>query len=78
MKEGIVKLSSYSKDVPTNARALVEKTRKNIISGRDHPFTGEILAQNGQILYKKGQIIPDQDLARMNFYVKGVIGKIPQ
>ena len=78
LKEGIVKLSSYSKDVPTNVRTLVEKTRKNIIAGRDHPFTGKILAQNGKILYKKGQIIPDKDLARMNFYVKGVIGKIPQ
>lgn len=78
LKEGIVELASFHKDVPSDVRSLVNKTKKNIISGKSHPFTGEIKDQKGKVLYKKGETIADGDLAGMNYYVQGVVGKIPQ
>ena len=78
LKEKAVYLSSFHKKVPESVRSLVKKTEANIIRGKDHPFTGVIRDQNGKVLYKKGEVISDKDLSGMNFYVEGVIGKIPK
>ena len=78
LKEGIVELSSFHKDVPSSLRSLVNKAQKDIISGKNHPFAGEIKDQTGKVLYKKGETIADGDLAGMNYYVQGVVGKIPK
>ena len=78
LKDRAVYLSSFHKKVPKSVRSLVKKTEANIISGKDHPFTGEIRDQQGKVLYKKGQVISDKELATMNFYVEGVIGKLPK
>lgn len=78
LKEKIVELSDFHKDVPKSVRSLVKKTEAKIIQGKFHPFSGVIKDQNGEVLYKKGEVIADKDLAGMNFYVEGVVGKIPQ
>ena len=76
LKEKAVYLSSFHKKVPRKVRSLVKETEKNIIRGKDHPFTGVIRDQNGKVLYKKGEVISDKDLSGMSFYVEGVIGKM--
>ncbi len=78
LKERAVYLSSFNKKVPRSVRSLVKKTQKNIISGKNHPFAGVIKDQTGKVLYKKGQVISDKELGGMNFYVEGVIGKLPK
>ena len=77
LKEGVVELSNFNSTVPKSVQRLVKKTEKSIINGKFHPFTGEIKDQSGKVIYKKGQVIPDKELQGMNFYIEGVVGKIP-
>lgn len=78
LKEGMVELAPFHKDVPSKVRSLVKKTNQDIINGKFHPFSGVIKDQKGKVLYKKGEVIADKDLAGMNYYVEGVVGKIPK
>ena len=60
-----------------NLSALWLRKQKQILSA-ERIITGVIRDQNGKVLYKKGEVISDKDLSGMNFYVEGVIGKIPK
>ena len=77
LKEKMVELSDYNKAIPKSVVSLVEKTKKDIIAGRFHPFTGVVKDQSGKVIFKKGQVPDDKDIDAMNFYVEGVVGKIP-
>lgn len=77
-KEGMVKLAPYNKAIPANIVALAEETRKGIVSGKIHPFAGEIKDQAGKVRVKAGTNADDGLMAGMNFYVQGIEGTIPK
>ena len=77
-KSGIVKLAPYSKHLPADVVAMAEKARKGIMDGSVHAFQGPIKDQSGKIVVKAGERASDGMLAKMNFYVEGVEGKIPK
>jgi basic membrane protein A and related proteins len=77
VKEGSIDLVSISEKVPADARAEVEKIKADLKAGTFHPWTGPIGDQTGKELLKKGQVADDAFLLGVNFYVKGVEGKVP-
>ena len=40
-------------------------------------FSGPVIKQDGTIVVKKGEVMPDKDINSINFYVKGITEKLP-
>lgn len=73
---GMAKLAPLNKAIPTDVVKEVEELTAEIAAGKMHPFTGPINNQAGEVVAKKGEIIPDQALLGMDYYVEGVEGKL--
>lgn len=70
---GVVELSTYSDLVSEEARVLVEKAKKDILSGKD-VFSGVIYDNKGVQRCDEGENISDEILLKkMDWYVDGVI-----
>ena len=72
LKEGMVSLAPYGPAVPAEVAAAADAVKAEIIAGTRHPFTGPIMDQSGAERVGSGLIVPDADLAKMDWYVKGV------
>ena len=72
MKEGAVKMSPYNKAVPDNVRAAADKIVAGYMDGSYDVFTGPIADQSGAAKVEKGQAMPLDKLAVIDWYVKGV------
>jgi len=77
MKEGMIKLAPLNPAVPKDVADLVASLSKDIIAGKLHPFTGPIKDNAGKEQLAAGKTMDDDSLAKMNFYVEGVQGKLP-
>ncbi len=74
--ENAVKMAPYT-NMPDDVKAMAEATEKKIAGGWN-PFTGPIDKQDGTPWLKDGEVAKDGTLLGMNFYVKGVDGKMPK
>ena len=54
----------------------IKTLRTEIAEGTFHPFSGPIYKQDGSKVIGKGERLSDKDLLSMNYFVKGVQGKI--
>ncbi|MEO8296522.1 MAG: BMP family ABC transporter substrate-binding protein [Burkholderiales bacterium] len=77
VKEGAIDIVSVSDKVPAEVKDKIEKAKAGLKDGSLHPWTGPITDQAGKELLAKGTVADDKFLSGVNFYVKGVEGKIP-
>jgi simple sugar transport system substrate-binding protein len=77
MKDGMIKVEAFSASVPKNVVDEVEARAAAIKAGDFHPFTGPIASSEGKEIAAKGVVLTDEQLGRMDFYVQGVVGKVP-
>ncbi len=77
MKEGAIDLVSIADDVPADIKAKVQGIKDGLKDGSFVIWKGPILGQDGKEVLKKDQVADDAFLGGINFYVKGVEGKIP-
>jgi simple sugar transport system substrate-binding protein len=77
VKEGAIDLVSISQKVPAEVQAQVEKVKAGLKDGSFQPWTGPIADQSGKELLKKAEKADDKFLRGINFYIKGVDGKVP-
>ncbi len=75
---GMVAFPEYSADVPEDVKAAAEVIREGIVDGTLHPFQGPILDQAGTEILASGEVLDDQALLGMNYYVQGVQGDLPK
>ncbi len=78
IKEGMIKLAPFGPAVPASLRQLVGEREKAIAAGTLHPFQGPVKDQSGKVRIAKGKTMSDGDLLGMNWYVEGVVGKLPK
>lgn len=78
IKDGMIKIAPISPLVPINTKDLVMQTQAMIASGEAHPFMGPIKNQEGAEVAKAGQVLTDEQLLNMNYYVAGVQGQLPK
>jgi basic membrane protein A and related proteins len=71
-KEGTVVISPYNKNVPADVVALADEVRAGYLAGTFNIFTGPISDQDGAEKVAAGVVMPDGDLAILDWYVKGV------
>jgi simple sugar transport system substrate-binding protein len=74
----MVKMAPYGDAVPADVRQLADEVKQSIVDGTFHPFQGPIKNQKGELVVKAGEVISDQDLLGLNWYVEGVEGSIPK
>jgi basic membrane protein A len=77
MNDGMIKVEAFNESVPKEIVELVNAKAAAIKAGEFHPFTGPIRSNDGRDIAAKGAVLTDEQLGRMDFYVEGVVGKVP-
>jgi basic membrane protein A and related proteins len=72
IKEGAVVMAPYNKSVPANVVAAAEKIVSGYKDGTYDVFTGPIMDQTGKEMVAKGEKMPLDKLAVIDWYVKGI------
>jgi len=78
MQEGVTEIAPYGPMVPEDARKYVDKRKQEIIDGAFKVFTGPLYDQNGKLMVKEGEELPDGDKLSIQWFVEGVVGTIPK
>jgi simple sugar transport system substrate-binding protein len=77
VKEGAIDIVSISDKVPAELKDKVEKVKAGLKDGSLVIWKGPIMGANGKEVLKKDEVADDKFLGGINFYVKGVEGKVP-
>ena len=77
VKEGAIDIVSIAEDVPAEIKTKVEEIKKGLADGTYQIWKGPIVGQDGKEVVAKDTVADDKFLGGVNFYVKGVEGKIP-
>ncbi|WPG39329.1 BMP family ABC transporter substrate-binding protein [Variovorax sp. EBFNA2] len=77
VKEGAIDIVSIAEDVPAETKAKVDEIKKGLKDGSFSIWKGPIVGQDGKELIAKDAVADDKFLSGVNFYVKGVEGKVP-
>jgi basic membrane protein A len=77
VKEGAIDIVSLSADVPAEAKTKVDAIKAGLKDGSFAVFKGPLVAQDGKEVLAKDVVADDKFLGGINFYVKGVEGKVP-
>jgi len=77
MKEGMIELPPLNPAVPPELAKLFNERQAEILAGRFHPFAGVVKDQSGAVKVPSGQVISENELWSMKWYVEGVEGKLP-
>ena len=77
VKEGAIDLVSIAEDVPAEIKAKVESVKAGLKDGSFSIWKGPIAGQDGKPVVAEGSVADDKFLSGVNFYVKGVEGKVP-
>jgi basic membrane protein A and related proteins len=77
VKEGAIDLVSIAEDVPAETKAKIDEVKAGLKAGTFSIWKGPILGQDGKEILAKDAVADDKFLGGVNFYVKGVEGKVP-
>ncbi len=77
VKEGAIDMVSVAADVPEATKQKVDAIRAGLKDGSHVIWKGPIVGQDGKEVLAKDAVADDKFLGGINFYIKGVEGKIP-
>ena len=77
LKAGMIKMAPLGPGVSEPAKAGYAKLEAAIKAGKAHPFAGPVVDQDGKVRVAAGKVISDEDLEKMDYFVKGVASKMP-
>jgi simple sugar transport system substrate-binding protein len=77
VKEGLNDLIKINDQVPAEAKAKVEEIKAGLKAGTFEVFTGPILDNTGKEVLAAGQVGDQAWRDKVNFFVKGVEGRVP-
>jgi simple sugar transport system substrate-binding protein len=77
VKEGAIDIVTIADDVPAETKAKVEEVKKGLKDGTFSIWKGPIVDNTGKEQIAKDTVADDKFISGMNFYVKGVEGKVP-
>jgi simple sugar transport system substrate-binding protein len=77
VKEGAIDIVSIAEDVPADTKAKVEEVKKGLADGSFVIWKGPLKDSAGKEVLAKDAVADDKFLSGINFYVKGVEGKVP-
>ncbi len=77
VKEGAIDIVSIAEDVPAETKAKVAEVKKGLADGSFVIWKGPITDNTGKVQLAKDAVADDKFLGGLNFFVKGVEGKVP-
>ncbi len=77
VKEGAIDIVSISDKVPAEVKAKVEAVKAGLKDGSFVIWKGPIMSNDGKVMIAAGTNADDKFLGGINFFVKGVEGKVP-
>ncbi len=77
MDKGVVDIAPIGAMVPASLKSLVAAKRSAIIAGKFNEFAGPIRDQSGAVRVPAGSALSDSAQLSMNWFVQGVVGKVP-
>src|SRR5450830_507165 len=77
VKEGAIDIVSIAEDVPAETKAKIEEVKKGLSDGSFSIWKGPIIDNTGKVQVAKDTVADDKFLGGLNFFVKGVEGKVP-
>jgi len=75
--EGMIRLAPMNKVIPQQLQDRVHDMESQLVAGTLHPFAGPVIGQDGKTIVPAGQNMTDEQLNQMNYYLEGVVSKIP-
>ena len=77
VKEGAIDIVSIAEDVPAETKAKIAEVKKGLTDGSFVIWKGPITDNTGKVQVAKDAVADDKFLGGLNFFVKGVEGKVP-
>ena len=77
VKEGANDVVAISDKVPKDVQDMVAKTKADMAAGTFDVFKGPLVDNTGKEVLAKDAVADDKMLGGLNFFVKGVEGKVP-
>jgi simple sugar transport system substrate-binding protein len=77
LKDGMVRIGPLAGDLPRDLPDLARSREAEIVAGRLHPFTGPLRDNEGRVRHAQGAM-PDAALQAIDWFVEGVVGKVPR
>ncbi|MBP6617991.1 MAG: BMP family ABC transporter substrate-binding protein, partial [Burkholderiaceae bacterium] len=77
VKEGAIDIVSIADDVPADIKTKVADVKKGLADGSFSIWKGPLVDNTGKEILAKDAVADDKFLGGVNFYVKGVEGKVP-
>jgi len=76
--QGYIQIAPINPVVPKDVQDKVYKLEAALKSGKIAPFNGPVQDNEGKTRVAAGKTMSEADIGAMNYYVAGVIGKVPQ
>jgi len=76
--QGYIQIAPINPVVPKDVQDKVYKLETALKSGKIAPFNGPVQDNDGKTRVAAGKAMSEADIGAMNYYVAGVIGKVPQ
>ncbi len=77
MRDGMVRLLAVHAALPAEVKRELAMREKALVAGTDGPFTGRLVDQDGQMRQERGAL-GDDAIAKMDWFVQGVIAALPK
>jgi basic membrane protein A and related proteins len=77
MKDGMVRLSAVHAAVPADVKRELAAREKALVAGTAGPFVGRLVDQDGSVRQQRGAL-GDDAIAKMDWFVQGVVGALPK
>lgn len=77
VKEGAIDMVSIAADVPEDTKKRIEEIKAGLKDGTFNIWKGPLADNSGKEVLAKDAVADDKFLGGLNFYVKGVDGKVP-
>jgi simple sugar transport system substrate-binding protein len=77
VKEGAIDMVNVAADVPAETKAKVDEIKAGLKAGTFAIWKGPIMGSDGKEMLAKDAVADDKFMGGINFYVKGVEGKVP-
>ena len=76
-KEGMIKLAPLNDAIPQDLQKRIKDMEMQMADGSLHAFAGPVVNQAGETVVPAGTNMSDEQLNGMNYYLEGVVSKIP-
>ena len=74
---GMIKLAPLNDAIPDDLQARIRDMEMQMTERKLHAFAGPVVDQAGKVIVPEGKTMSDEQLSKMNFYLEGVVSKIP-